>query len=183
MTGATHLHFSCHGRFLFDEPLDSSLELSGGEPLRLRDLFDGRLDLGSTRLVVLSACQTGVTDQELPDEARGFPAAFLQAGAPAIVSTLWPVPDGPTALLLIRFYQHHLEDQKEPAVALCLAQQWLRTSTVSELRLMEHCEHVLQETRGIHRTAYHWLRRYRQHPEAIPFHHPYFWAGFTVTGL
>jgi CHAT domain-containing protein/tetratricopeptide (TPR) repeat protein len=184
MTGATHLHLSCHGQFLLDEPLDSSLELSGGELLRLRDLFDPRLDLTSMRLVVLSACQTGITDQELPDEALGFPAVFLQAGVPATVSTLWPVPDGPTAFLLIRFYQNLFEDPMEPALALCQARRWLRTATAHELRLVERCERVLEETKGTPpRSAYLWQRRYRQQPEAIPFAHPYFWAGFVVTGL
>jgi len=184
MTGATHLHLSCHGRFLLDEPLDSSLELSGGESLCLKDLFDPRLDLTSMRLVVLSACQTGMTDQELPDEALGFPAVFLQAGVPATVSTLWPVPDGPTAFLLIRFYQYHLVDQMAPAMALSQAQRWLRTATVRELQLVERCERILKETRGTPpQSAYLWQRRYRQQPDAIPFAHPYFWAGFVVTGL
>jgi CHAT domain-containing protein/tetratricopeptide (TPR) repeat protein len=184
MTGTTHLHLSCHGQFLLDEPLDSSLELSGGELLRLRDLFDPHLDLTSTRLVVLSACQTGITDQELPEEALGFPAVFLQAGVPAIVSTLWPVPDGPTAFLLIRFYQNLFEGHMEPTVALSQAQRWLRASTARELRLVERCEHVLGEAKGTPpRSAYLWRRRYRHQPDAIPFAHPYFWAGFVVTGL
>jgi CHAT domain-containing protein len=181
--GITHLHFSCHGEFHFDEPLDSSLELSGGERLRLRNLFEHRLDLASLRLVVLSACQTGIIDQELPDEALSFPAVFLQAGVPATVSTLWPVPDGPTALLLMRFYLYHLIDRMEPAVALGQAQRWLRSSTARDLRLVEHSERILQETKGSHPTAYQWARRYRQRPEEIPFRHPYYWAGFVVTGL
>lgn len=180
---ATHLHLSCHGHFRFDEPLRSAIELAGGEPWLLQDLFDPGLDLASLRLVVLSACQTGITDQELPDEALGFPAAFQKAGVPAVVSALWPVDDRPTALLLIRFYHHHLSEKMEPARALREAQKWLRTSTVRELRLVEHCERILRESRSPHPSVYTLRRRYQKQPDAVPFAHPYFWAGFVVHGM
>jgi CHAT domain-containing protein len=72
----------------------------------------------------------------------------------------------------------------EPAVALREAQRWLRTATARELRLVEYCEHLLKGTKGTpNPTAYLWLRRYRKRPEAIPFAHPCFWAGFVVWGM
>jgi len=37
------LHFSCHGRFNFDEPLDSFLMLARHKPLRVRDVLGLRL--------------------------------------------------------------------------------------------------------------------------------------------
>ncbi|WP_165904605.1 MULTISPECIES: CHAT domain-containing protein [Burkholderiaceae] len=42
-----------------------------------------------------------------PDEYLGLPAGFLQAGAPARVSSLWAVDDGSTALLTSRFHKNH----------------------------------------------------------------------------
>ena len=111
VAGVTHLHFSCHGAFNMQQPLSSALYLAGIDTLTLRDLLDGGLDLSAARLAVLSACQTGITDfQNVPDEAIGFPAGFLQAGVPGVISTLWPVMDISTALLLARFYRYYLED-------------------------------------------------------------------------
>ena len=58
------------------------------------------------RLVVLSACQTGQVDTtRASDEMLGMPLAFLQAGACTVVSTLWPVDDRVTAMLVGRFYE------------------------------------------------------------------------------
>ncbi|MEF3274250.1 MAG: CHAT domain-containing protein [Chloroflexus sp.] len=58
-------------------------------------------------MVVLSACQTAITDfQRLPDESIGLPGGFLQASVPAVVSTLWSIPDNGTALLMYRFHLH-----------------------------------------------------------------------------
>ena len=109
LPGATHLHFSCHGTFDVREPLDSALSLSGDDTLTLRDLLDGGLDLSAARLAVLSACQTGIVDfDKVPDEAIGFPAGFIQAGVPGVVSTLWPVDAISTAILMSRFYVEHL---------------------------------------------------------------------------
>ena len=48
-----------------------------------------------------------------PDECLGPPAGFLQAGAPAVVSTLWPVSDLSTMLLIERFYQLHIKDGQD----------------------------------------------------------------------
>lgn len=61
------------------------------------------------RLVTLSACETGITDiRQSPDEFLGLQAGLLQAGAPTVVSTLWPVDDLSTMLLMERFYQNLL---------------------------------------------------------------------------
>ena len=56
-------------------------------------------------LVVLSACDTGrgrITD----DGVIGLPRAFIIAGAPSIIVSLWAVPDAPTAQLMTAFYRN-----------------------------------------------------------------------------
>ena len=102
---ATIAHLSCHGNFA-DDPLDSALHLAGGDRLTLRELVTGDTSaLANLRLVVLSACQTAITDfQRVPDESIGLPGGFLQTGLPAVVGTLWSVNDLSTALLMHRFY-------------------------------------------------------------------------------
>ena len=113
---ATHVHLACHGRFDADTPLDSCLELArpdASEPavdegrLRLEEILANDW-FGHARLVVLSACQTAITDaRRLPDEAIGLPAGLLQAGVPAVIGTLWSVDDLSTTLLMTQFYAYH----------------------------------------------------------------------------
>lgn len=62
-----------------------------------------RLDLNA-ELAVLSACQTG-QGRESNDSVIGLSRAFLAAGVPSLVVSLWPVPDGPTAFLMKEFYK------------------------------------------------------------------------------
>ena len=184
LPGATHLHFSCHGTFDVREPLDSALSLSGDDTLTLRDLLDGGLDLSAARLAVLSACQTGIVDfHKVPDEAIGFPAGFIQAGVPGVVSTLWPVNDISTAILMSRFYVEHLGNGLDPASALHRAQDWLRTATARDMSLADRYERRYQESGRMDPDAFRAMRYFRANPEARPFAHPYYWAAFTFTGV
>lgn len=128
-----YLHFACHGEFNIGHPLNSGLVLSAGERLTLRQVLD-ELTLSGTRLVVLSACQTAISDfYNLPDEVIGLPAGFLQAGAVGVLGSLWPVDDLSTAIFMDHFYHLHRDKGLEPAVSLQLTQQWLRRLTIAEL--------------------------------------------------
>ncbi|WP_217134979.1 CHAT domain-containing tetratricopeptide repeat protein [Streptomyces sp. AC558_RSS880] len=80
------------------------------------------LDLAATELVVLSACDTGVGEITAPDGHVSLRAAFLRAGARAVVASLWKVPDGPTRDLMISFYRL-LDQGQVPADALRTAQR------------------------------------------------------------
>jgi CHAT domain-containing protein/tetratricopeptide (TPR) repeat protein len=184
IAGATYLHFSCHGKFNDDEPLDSALFLSGGEALKLSDLLDGNLDISRSRLAVLGACQTGISDfRRVPDEAVGFPAGFLQAGVPGVVSTLWSVVDISTALLLTRFYVHHKEEGCEPGTALHRAQAWLRDVSAGELA-QRFSELRRLEGSGIpyEQLSQAWRRFSSAQASVKPFAHPLYWAAFTFAG-
>jgi hypothetical protein len=184
LAGATHLHFSCHGRFDLASPLDSALYLTGDETLTLRDLLGGDMDVSAIRLAVLSACQTGITDfQNVPDEAVGFPAGFIQAGVPGVVSTLWPVNDLSTALLMVEFYRLHLEEEQQPARALRGAQLWLRDATAKKLKLADTYEQLYRASGRRDRDAFQWMRYYGANPDVKPFAHPYYWAGFVFSGV
>jgi CHAT domain-containing protein len=119
------LHFATHGVARDDQPGQSFValaadgkadgQLSVGEVLELRLQAD---------LVVLSACQTGLGKLS-GDGVLGLGRAFLYAGTPRVVVSLWSVPDEPTALLMERFYTG-LVKGLAPAEALRQAQRATR---------------------------------------------------------
>ncbi len=181
-------HFSGHGAYNWDDPLQSGLDLAD-KRLTLADLIGGSV-LQNTRLVVLSACETGMTDiHQSPDEFIGLPAGFLQAGAPGVVSTLWAVSELTTALLVGQFYRYHLEGRLSPAQALRQAQLWLRDLTLGEM--VAYIEE--QMARVFTSDAYLYfqlagekerlMKTYGPDETSCPFAHPYYWAAFTFTGV
>ncbi|WP_328472328.1 CHAT domain-containing protein [Actinoplanes sp. NBC_00393] len=119
-------HFACHGYANLLTPLESGINLAGGQALTLRDLLSLSLRL---RLVVLSACETSTPGTELPDEVVSLPTGMLQAGVGGIVASLWQVPDRPTLALMTEFYRRWRKDEPVPAAALRQAQQWVRDTT------------------------------------------------------
>jgi len=115
------VHLATHGQLSEEDPLSSAMLLvpGGGEDGRLevREVFG--LDLHA-RLVVLSACETGLGKLSSGDELVGLQRAFLYAGTPAVVTTLWKVDDRATFDLVRAFYAHL--DRENPVDALRAAQ-------------------------------------------------------------
>jgi CHAT domain-containing protein len=102
-TAATDvLHLATHGRFRPDNPMFSALRLADGW-LTVRDARD--LDLRGCGLVVLSACETGVSQVAAGDELLGMTRGFFAAGAASLVVSLWPVDDTTTVDLMHAFYR------------------------------------------------------------------------------
>jgi CHAT domain-containing protein len=63
------------------------------------------LDLWGTRLVVLSACDTGVGEVKNGAGVYGLRRALALAGAETQVMSLWPVSDQGTRDLMIKYYK------------------------------------------------------------------------------
>ena len=116
------LHIATHGFFLADEDsgdgalenplLRSGLALAGANKLAsgtedgvLTALEASSLDLWGTRLVVLSACETGVGKVSNGEGVYGLRRALVIAGAESLVMTLWQVDDLATRDLMTGYYQ------------------------------------------------------------------------------
>lgn len=180
---ATHLHLACHGSFDFDEPLASGLWLASGERLTLRDLLDGDFDLSSVRLVVLSACESGITEfEQIPDEAIGLPAGLHQAGVPGVVSTLWSADDLSTAVLVAEFYRLILSDGLDPAQALHAARLYLRSSTAERMDLAGWYTDAFEASGRADQSLSDGASYFQANPDVVPFHDPLYWAGYVFSG-
>jgi CHAT domain-containing protein len=212
LKGRSYWHFATHGTFSWDNSRKSGLYMSGRALLTVDRLLetDG---LGRPRLVVLSACETGLYDiNRNPTEFIGLPGTFTALGAAGVLGTLWPVSDAATALLVARFYQFHLAEGLAPPTALRRAQMWLRQATNEDLaryariaasqgRLgSRHVDEIEGElsAEGLARSRnsplVEWItpgagrdpnKKAASNVNRIarPYAHPYFWAGFIYTGL
>lgn len=112
------IHLATHAVLDGRRPERSHLVLSGGTRLSVVDA--ALLDLGSTDLVVLSACESGVGAEGM--EYATLARAFAHAGANTIIATLWKIDDKATVEMMKHFYDG-LSDDKGAYAALADAQR------------------------------------------------------------
>jgi CHAT domain-containing protein len=190
---ANYLHFSCHGSFNLDSPQDSCLLLAGSvdknknidlnKCLTLGNLFERNFRLDKCRLVVLSACETGLVDfRNISDEYISLPSGFLYAGSIGVVSSLWTVDALSTAFLMIKFSQNLKATMVKSrdfsvAVELQKAQKWLRNATTSELQTWASKLQLVQEQAETVKEELDWFDS-----DEKPFQKLYYWAGFCGIG-
>ncbi|KAH0841256.1 hypothetical protein AYO21_06865 [Fonsecaea monophora] len=96
-------HFACHGYSHPSNPSSSLLAVSDQARLPMREV--AALNLSSARLAYLSACFVADNRAEdLLDESLHLAAAFLLAGFPFVVGTLWRIQDLKSAMVADKFY-------------------------------------------------------------------------------
>lgn len=91
--------------------LRSGLALAGANSNRagvgggiLTALEASNMNLWGTKLVTLSACDTGIGDVKNGEGVYGLRRAFVLAGAETLVMSLWPVSDETTRELMTSYY-------------------------------------------------------------------------------
>lgn len=83
---ASIAHFACHGEQNIEKPLESALVLADG---RLKISRIMAQSMPNASLAFLSACQTAMGDENLPDEAIHLAATLLFVGFRGVVATMW----------------------------------------------------------------------------------------------
>jgi CHAT domain-containing protein len=118
LESADTVHFATHALLDDAAPLFSALltNATAGQPSRfsLYEIVGLKL---RARMVVLSACETGLGKRRAGDEITGLTRTFLTAGADTVVASLWKVSDQSTATLMVEFYRR-LARGMGPAAAL-----------------------------------------------------------------
>jgi CHAT domain-containing protein len=150
--GMRVLHIATHGFFEPDQGLGGNTEdamlrsglyfagasrVLGGAPAP-PDLDDGiltayeatGLNLQGTELVVLSACETGLGEATNGEGVFGLRRALQEAGAQAVLMSMWKVPDAETRKLMTLFYKKWLAGE-DKQTALRAAQLELREDVIS----------------------------------------------------
>jgi CHAT domain-containing protein/tetratricopeptide (TPR) repeat protein len=163
----TVLHFATHGVMDEERPLETFLALHEPRARRPRapsPLDDGRLTASevyalriNAEFVILSACRGG-GGRVSADGLFGLVRAFIAAGSPSVMASIWDVADETAARLLPGMYRR-LVSGVQPGAALRLAQ----------LELLENLRRgrmTVQTARG---------------PRTLG-EHPALWAGFVLVG-
>lgn len=160
-----YIHFACHGQFNASAPLQSALYLSPNEWLTAEDVITKlRLECD---LVVLGACETGLSHVHRGDELEGLVRAFMLAGSQAVLTTNWQVHDHTTSILMAYFYEQ-LATGKGMALALKQAQLFLKTINLAQTRTIFNKLGIpFNETTTLSE-------------EDTPFSDPIYWAPFTL---
>ena len=100
------VHFACHGLIDAERPQLSALAVSADEEndgfLTVHEAFRMKIP---TDLVVLSACETGKGKIYRAEGVIGFTRAFMSAGSPRVLVSLWKVDDAATSALMVKFYE------------------------------------------------------------------------------
>jgi len=73
-----------------------------------------QLNLEGTELVVLSACETGLGKELNSDGVFGLRRGLQEAGAGAVMMSMWSVPDKETQELMSLFYEKWLGGMEKP---------------------------------------------------------------------
>jgi CHAT domain-containing protein/tetratricopeptide (TPR) repeat protein len=159
--GKAILHFASHAIVRDDDPFSSFLAVAPSSRdrdadgfLTAQEIYGLKLDAD---LVVLSACRSAA-GRVTGDGVATFARAFIYAGTPSLVASMWDVADAPTSRLVPDFYRSWLAGSSKARA--------LRTAQLSLLRDLRANKVRIETPAGM---------------VSLP-EHPVFWAGFALFG-
>lgn len=105
---ARHVHLATHGALNLDAPAFQVLVVAPDAThdglIHAHELLGPGQDLDGLELVTLGACETALGRVDRADNPRGLPAAFLLAGARAVIGTLWNVAGDASRAFFVALY-------------------------------------------------------------------------------
>jgi tetratricopeptide (TPR) repeat protein len=124
------------------------------------------LNLLGTKLVVLSACETGIGDVQNGQGVYGLRRALVLAGSETQVMSLWKVSDDATRALMVSYYKRLQAGEGRVAAMRAVQLEMMRGSA---LRIeTKDGKRSTGDTDGA--------------PAAKDYRHPYYWAAFIPSG-
>ncbi|MEL7075677.1 MAG: CHAT domain-containing tetratricopeptide repeat protein [Cyanobacteria bacterium J06582_2] len=186
-----------HAKFDLANPLDSELTLANSK-LTLLELLTLKWRMTELNEVFLSCCETGLGNPAATDDLLTLAAGFLCSGARSVISSLWVVDDGSTALLSFFYHQARLDGLSRPC-ALQQAQKRLRNLSDRDLETADRDfqsallarkkkQNALEQEKS-DREYFFRSRIWQLISEVLaekrsqPLSHPFYWAAFTCQGL
>lgn len=160
------IHLATHAEFVPGQASNSYIQLQDRKlaPMQLRSI---QWVKPPVELLVLSACRTGVGDEEVE---LGFAGLAVQAGVKSALASLWYVNDEATLGLMSEFYQ---QLKTSPIKAEALRQ--VQLAMLSGKVRIKNKQLVTSKD------------EFPLPPELTEsgdrdFSHPYFWSAFTMIG-
>jgi CHAT domain-containing protein/tetratricopeptide (TPR) repeat protein len=168
------VHLACHGLVNVEKPMLSALALSrAGESdgfLTAREVLWTKVPAD---LVVLSACETAVGRIVRGEGIVGLTRAFMFAGAPRVICSLWKVDDEATAALMLKFYELWLGASRD---AVALSEPGAPPGAPGGSKGPNQGQPKLSAAEA--------LRQAQEHVRAqAKWRHPYYWAAWVLWGL
>ncbi|XGV94389.1 MAG: CHAT domain-containing protein (plasmid) [Leptolyngbya sp. BL-A-14] len=174
------IHLATHGSFEEHNQPNSFIRLYDTK-FAIKEIADFNWRNPPVQLLVLSACQTAVGDDQLIGKDQyqaelGFAGLTVQAGVNASIASLWSVADGGTSVLMTEFYKWL---KKAPVKAVALQQAQLAlingswkpqlTDSPQTVPTMNNPSHV-EDQKILNKSV----------PSDLS--DPYYWSGFTMIG-
>jgi len=172
------LTFPTHGEMIWQNPTQSNLRFTPTEDedgrWTVEEIFETDL---KANLVTLSACETGLAGGyagKLPqaDDFVGLTRAFMYAGVPSVVGSLWKVADDSAVALMTAFFTNWKQKGMDKAEALRHAQ----------LAMIKGDLKLGMVVRGPGGVAQIDSTKIETETNTKLGRHPYFWAPFVLIG-
>jgi CHAT domain-containing protein len=159
------LHLATHGKFKSGAPSNSYIQFVN-ERLQLDRFRELKLDNRPIELLVLSACETALGDE---NAELGFAGLANRTGAKSAMGSLWSVDDAGTLGLMTSFYR----DLKTAPIKA----EALRQAQVDMLQGKVRLEggKLITATDRVDLPA-------KLAGKNVKLTHPFYWAGFTIVG-